>query len=276
MDNKNKKLLVSVVTVVLNGEKYIEQAILSVKNQDYPYIEHIVVDGGSTDKTLEIVKKYKETYNIKWSSEKDKGAVDAINKGFDIAQGDIFCSLDSDDVYLPHTIKKVAATFQSRPKADVVFGNSFLIDQYDRKIGYSVRTHFDFDMFLYLGMNITPQSAFWRREIHQKVNGMDRQYNICSDRDFFMRIALARGTFYHVRDFLSCYRLHQNQQTKNAELMNRENQKIFLVYAPKNISANRIKYRKIKVLIKKTIALVSQGDAWYVLWAIGERTNHGF
>lgn len=271
MDNKNKKPLVSVVTVVLNGQTYLEKAILSVKNQDYLNIEHIIIDGGSTDGTLQILKKYENTYNMKWCSEKDNGAVDAINKGFKMASGDIFCSLDCDDVYLPGTIKKAVDTFLNHQNVDVVFGNSFLIDQNDKKIGYSVRTHFDFDMFLYLGMNITPQAAFWQNSIHKKVNGMDTQYKICSDRDFFMKMAKAGAKFYHLRDFLSCYRLHSNQQTKNKELMAVESEQIFTKYVPKNFTKNQIKYKKIVVLIKKTLMLILQGDGWYVAYQLINR-----
>lgn len=272
--------LVSVVTAVFNGEKYLEKAILSIKNQDYPHIEHIVADGGSTDGTLEILKKYEGTYNLKWFSEKDKGAVSAMNKGFAVARGQVFCSLDSDDVYLPGTIKKAVDIFLSRPNIDVVFGNAFLIDQNDKKIGYSVRTDFDFNMFLYLGMNITPQAAFWRRSIHKKINGMDGQYLICSDRDFFMRMSRAGAQFHHIRDFLSCYRSHENQQTKNKALMAIESEHIFTKHAPKNLSPEMIKYKKIAVLLKKIFMLIMQGDGWYVMWAVAGRLglfeNHGF
>jgi len=270
-NNKNKMPLISVITVVLNGQKYIEQAILSLKDQKYPNIEHIVMDGGSTDGTLEILKKYEGTYNLKWFSGKDNGAVDAVSKGFDMASGDIFCWLDADNFYMPGAIEKIGKIFQEHQEIDFVFGDNFLVDENSKIIGCARHTDFDFEIFLYLGMNINPQSAFWRHSLHKKMNGMNKEYIICSDWDFFLRMALSGAKFYHIRNFLSCYRLHSKQQTKNKEKMRLEGEKIFGKYTTENPDSVLLKWKRKRVLLKKAIKLIKQGDAWYVFKTALER-----
>lgn len=269
-DNKDKMPLVSVVTIVLNGEKYLEKSILSLKNQDYQNIEHIVMDGGSTDGTLDILKKYESTYNLKWYSGKDNGAVDAVSKGFDLARGDIFCWLDADNAYLSGAVKKIAEIFQQHPEIDFVFGDTLLLDKDDKIIGRTRHVDFDIDIFLYLGMNINPQSAFWRRSLHEKMNGMDRQYRICSDWDFFLRMAMSGAEFYHVRSFLSCYRYHPTQQTKTKETMRTEGEKIFKKFVP-NISEKNLRRRRKIALAKKAMKFILQGDILYLFEKICER-----
>jgi glycosyltransferase involved in cell wall biosynthesis len=99
--NTNKNALITVVTPTLNRAQFLEQNIKSVKGQQYPNIEHLIQDGLSSDNSFEIFEKYKGTYNVSWVSQKDQGCSDALNKAFAMAQGDIFCWLDSDDFYSP-------------------------------------------------------------------------------------------------------------------------------------------------------------------------------
>jgi glycosyltransferase involved in cell wall biosynthesis len=116
--------LVSIVTPSYNQGQFIEETTLSVKNQDYPNIEHIVVYGGSTDEILEILKRYEGTYNLRWISEPDEGHADAVNKGFAMAKGEIISWLNSDDVYFDKgTISSVMEAFQRHSEADIVYGN---------------------------------------------------------------------------------------------------------------------------------------------------------
>jgi len=108
---------ISVVTVSYNQGEFIERTILSVLNQNYPNLEYIIIDGGSTDLSVNIIKKYEAQLGY-WVSEKDNGQYDAINKGFEHASGDIFCFLNADDIFLPWTLKTVASIFQSHQHVD--------------------------------------------------------------------------------------------------------------------------------------------------------------
>ena len=105
---------ISIVTPTFNSEEYLETCILSIRNQHYENLEHIIVDGGSTDSTLEIIRKYELDYPLRWISEPDDGMYDAINKGFSMSSGDILAWLNSDDFYFPWTCEVVAGTFYKK------------------------------------------------------------------------------------------------------------------------------------------------------------------
>jgi len=140
--------LVSIVTPSYNQGQFIEDTILSVKNQDYSNIEHIIVDGGSTDNTLEILKEYENSYNLRWVSEPDNGQADAINKGFDMAKGEIIGWLNSDDTYFSsHVLTKVVEKFR-QTEAKIVFGNDVLINQEQKEL-LTLKQEFDeWDFYL--------------------------------------------------------------------------------------------------------------------------------
>ena len=128
-----KPPLVSIVTPSFNQGEFIEETILSVKNQSHPNIEHIIVDGGSTDNTLDILKKYEGTYNMNWISEPDRGHSDAVNKGFGMARGEIIGWLNSDDVYFEKTtVQSVVNAFLERPEVDVMYGDIVFVSQDSR------------------------------------------------------------------------------------------------------------------------------------------------
>lgn len=257
-------LVISIITPTFNRGKFIEETILSIKNQEYPYIEHIVVDGGSTDETLDILKKYEGTYNLKWISEKDEGCADAMEKGFKLARGDIFCWLDSDDIYLPGTIKKVMDVFAKHENVGVVFGNMYINNETGKIIDYSKRTVFDIEALIYRGMIMSPQATFWRSNLHREVGGIDKKYLRCADYDFFIRLGLSKTKFYFLNDFLAIYRIHADQLTKSIELCRKEAKEISEKYSEK-LTAQRLKWKKRKVLMKRFMYFILQGDIWYVV-----------
>ena len=114
--------LVSIVTPSYNQAQFLERTILSVISQDYPCIEYIVMDGGSTDGSVNILEKYSQKITF-WVSEKDKGQSDAINKGWRMAKGEYCCYLNSDDMLAPSAISKIVSTFEKNPNAGVVYGD---------------------------------------------------------------------------------------------------------------------------------------------------------
>ena len=124
MINKNsKEPLISIVTPSFNRKQFVEKNILSIRKQTYKNFEHIVIDRNSTDGTVDILKKYADTYNMRWVSEPDEGMYYAINKGIKMSNGDIMGYLNTDDLHFPWTLKTVADTFLQNPDADIVYGD---------------------------------------------------------------------------------------------------------------------------------------------------------
>ena len=265
MENNNLGLVVSIITPNYNREKYLEKTIQSIISQKDVLIEHVVVDGASTDGSLDILKKYEGKYNLKWISEKDNGCADAMEKGFLMATGDIFCWLDSDDIFLPDTLKKVVKIFKSRKEVDVVFGNMFICDRDDRIIDYVKRTTFDADAMIYLGMIMSPQATFWRKSLHRNLHGIDRTYLRCADYDFFCRMGLAGAKFYHINDYLAVYRVHGEQLTKSVQLCQKEADEISKKYMDKSLSPKALMNKKRNILIRRAFYFLRQGDIWYAL-----------
>ncbi len=271
MKNKDNTKI-SIITPVLNGVGFLEKNILSIKNQNYSNFEHIIIDGGSNDGTIDIIKKYDGKYNMKWVSEKDTGIYNALNKGFDIATGDIFCWLDSDCFYLPNIFKKIVNEFAKNPKIDVVFGNILISDENGKIINYIKHTDFDLDVLIYFGMNVNPQATFWRKNIHYKLNNLDEKYSLSSDYDFFIRMGLSGSKFYHIKDFLSVFLFYSEQLTsKFKEKSTQESKEVADKYISKNAGFKKIKLKKVWIILKRFFLYIRQGDVFYVIRSILNR-----
>ena len=136
--NKNLKFpKITIVTPSFNQSKFLERTIISVLNQNYPNMEYIIIDGGSTDGSVDIIKKY-EKYLTFWCSEKDKGQSDAINKGFEHGTGEIYAYLNSDDLFLPGTLQYIAEAFKSNKNYDLIYGSIYIIDKNDQITSKSI------------------------------------------------------------------------------------------------------------------------------------------
>jgi glycosyltransferase involved in cell wall biosynthesis len=178
---------ISIVTPSYNQGHFIEETIRSILLQRYPNLEYIVIDGGSTDGTLEIIKKY-EPWISHWVSERDKGQSDAINKGFRIAHGEIIAWLNSDDTYHPDALGTVAEAFINDSSSAMIYGGCDIIDEYGaRNTQYPSR---DFDLkILITAWNFIPQPAtFFRRDAYESVGEVDVSLHYSMDRDLWIRI----------------------------------------------------------------------------------------
>lgn len=205
---------ISVVTPSLNQGRYIEATIGSVLEQGYPNLEYIIVDGGSTDGTVEIIEKYSE-HLAYWVSEPDKGQTDALIKGFGRASGDILCWLCSDDLFEPWTLHEVAGIFVRYPDWHVVYGDSLWMDANDRTIRPKKEISFNRFIWMY-DHNYLPQpSTFWRQGIYEEVGGLDARMNLAMDADLWIRFA-EHTTPHHVRRVWSRMRYYPEQ--KNVRL----------------------------------------------------------
>jgi len=266
---------ISIVTPSYNQAQFLERTILSVLNQNYPNLEYIIIDGGSTDGSIEIIKKY-EKYLAYWVSEKDKGQTDAINKGFQKSTGKIIAWLNSDDTYLPETLYKVMKNFKQNPEADLIFGNIYFINEHDKRIGELKFTEFDFNTLIYEGGNLHQTGTFWTRKVYEKVGGLNSDYKFCMDYDFFCRVAKA-GKLYHMRDFLANFRIHANAKSSTINhIGSKEHQEIMMRYISKNLNKWNLKYNKFICITRRFYKYIIQGDIDYIRKGFIRRTmNYG-
>ena len=183
---------ISVVTAVLNRARSIERALASVREQGYPNVEHVVVDGGSTDGTLEILER---SDGIRWISEPDEGLADAMNKGIAMATGDWIGWLNSDDYYLPGALDAVAAAVEHNRDVRWIIGTCRIIDADDREIRSAITAyknwllrHYSFRLYLTQNFVSCP-STFVRKDAYEAVGPLDPRYRISMDYDVFLRIA---------------------------------------------------------------------------------------
>lgn len=208
----NNRPLVSIITPSFNQDKFIEDAILSVKNQYYSNIEHIIVDGRSTDNTLDILRKYEGKYNLRWISEPDQGQSDAINKGFKMARGEIIGWINSDDAYFSrYTIDKVVKFFEEHEKAIIVYGDAVYIDSKNTVIRIlPVLPNFEYSALKKRNILAQP-SVFFKKCIADKYR-LNPSLHYAMDYDFWLRIG-EHNKFFRINELLSCFRLHERSKT---------------------------------------------------------------
>lgn len=203
---------ITVVTPSFNQGEFLEATLRSVLDQRYPNLEYLVLDGGSTYASVEIIRRY-ESQLAYWHSRKDGGQADAIATGFEMATGEILCWLNSDDLLLPGALNLVGEFFARHPRVDFLYGNRIVIDREGREIGRHVwpwhltRGHWA------LGQPMAQECCFWRRTLYEKVGGIDRTRFFIMDYDLFFRMWRA-GRFRKTAAFLGAFRRHD--EAKNA------------------------------------------------------------
>lgn len=209
---------VSIVMPLYNQVDYIERSIFSVLNQDYSNIELIIIDGGSTDGSIEIIKKY-ESYLAYWMTEPDEGQSDALNKGFEHATGEIFGWLNADDLYMPDAIERAVDALNKEKYKSVVFGDYLTIDKEDNIIKKEFAFDFSVGQFLYEGFHLNAQSMFWKKDVHFRFGKFDKSLHRTMDYDFILRIGLREGQkrFLRLPIPLGCFRRHEAQKTQGLD-----------------------------------------------------------
>ncbi len=207
---------ISLITPSYNQAQFIRRTIDSVLSQHGDFeLEYRVLDGGSTDGTVDILKSYP---GLQWVSERDKGQVDAINKGLRAATGDIVGWLNSDDVLLPGALARVAATFAANPTVEWVHGRCKIIDEHDREVRrwVGVYKHYRSRRHSFGNLRtenyISQMTAFWRRDVHDQIGLLDPEMDLAFDYDLFLRLA-HRGDPVYLEEPIACFRWYDTSKT---------------------------------------------------------------
>jgi glycosyltransferase involved in cell wall biosynthesis len=205
---------ISIVMPSFNQVDFIERSILSVLNQQYPNLQFIIIDGGSTDGTLDVIEKYAVHIDY-WISEKDMGQSDALNKGFKCADGEIFGWLNSDDLYLPNAFFCVVSALYNHQDKSVVFGDWLSIDEQDMAIDINHAFDFSLNHFKYEGFHINAQSMFWRSDVHKRFDGFDVALHNTMDYQMILDFGHLLGdtSFLRVSKVLGAFRRYEGQKT---------------------------------------------------------------
>jgi len=197
---------ISIVTPSYNQGQFLEETIRSVLLQNYPNLEYIIMDGGSTDNSVEIIKKY-EKHLTCWTSKKDKGQADAIYRSFEMASGEIIAWINSDDYYLPNAFIIAAKYFSHNPKKSLLIGSSYHANITGKKIKKFYGTPQDFESIFCAGMYFCQPACFWLRQPFFEVSGFDRGLNFAFDYDLFLRLTKRQVPGSSLRP-LAVFRLH--------------------------------------------------------------------
>ncbi|NIJ53356.1 glycosyltransferase family 2 protein [Dyadobacter arcticus] len=254
----------TIITPSYNQAAFLERTILSVLNQNYPNLEYIIVDGGSTDQSVEVIKKY-EKYLSWWVSEKDRGQVHAINKALDRATGEYIGFQNSDDVYFPGTFKRFgeAAVKQS---ADILYGDLYMISTDDDVTEILKTTSYNFDCQVLEGMQIHNQSLFFKRSLVQQYGAFDESYRFAFDYEFITRYTAQKNTVTRkVEGLAGALRVHADAKSSNiASVGVEEHHRIQKLYISPNSppAVNKIKYLWCR--IRKIAYFILRLDIKYI------------
>jgi len=246
----------SVVTPSLNSQEFIEEALLSVARQRGVPVEHIVIDGASTDSTVAIVQRYPK---VQCLSERDQGQSDAINKGFLSATGDLVGWLNADDYYLPGGLEAIARAAQAHPQADVIYGDCVFVDRDGKIVRSKVEHGFDRSVLMYFGCYIPSTATFFRRRIIDSGLLLDCDYRVCMDFEYFARLAHAGFTFCYVPRFMAAFRWHgSNVSLKHLARRREERSLVQQRFAPTNFSPATLdllaNLHRVKRVMRKTLS----------------------
>lgn len=213
---------ISVITPSYNQGHFIEETMKSVLNSGYENLEYIIIDGGSTDDTLDVIKRYEGIYGgrLRWLSEEDEGQADAINKGISMATGDVIAYLNSDDLYEEGALRRVGEHFAAKRESMWLTGRCRIIDEAGRDIrgfirGYKNLLLSNYSYSLLLVTNCISQPAtFWRREVMDKIGLFDKEQHRIMDYDYWLRL----GEEYPLSitdDYLASFRVYSESKTSS-------------------------------------------------------------
>ena len=263
--------LVSIVTPSYNQSRYLEQTIQSVLDQDYPQIEYIVIDGGSTDESVEIIDRYVNQLAY-WVSESDEGQTDAINKGFNRARGDILAWINSDDLYQPGAIAEAVAYLTDHPEVGMVYGDANFIDEAGRVIGRFPAAQTSYHRLRRGYVHIPQQTVFFRAHLWQMVGPLDPAFYFAMDFDLWVRIAALTPIRYHPVTW-AAFRLHGDAKSlAAAERCWPEMIRVHRRLGGSILSVIFVKYI-LRRLLEPMLPLRLHARLWLQQWALGHQNQ---
>jgi len=219
----------SIVTISFNQRQYLDEALCSVLSQDYPEIEYIVVDPGSTDGSRELIESFANQL-ARVVFEPDRGAADGLNKGFQHASGDILGFLNSDDVLLPGAMRSVAQAFAQDSDCDIVMGNGFIIDAHGKRIRRIRAAGFTLERYFYGGATWLQQATFFRRAAFEAVGGFNVNNRSCWDGELLVDMVRKGAKVKYLNQDLALFRLHAKSITgsrRHSEMMKADADRMF-------------------------------------------------
>lgn len=221
---------VSIVTPSFNQGRYLEETIISVLEQGYQKLEYIIIDGGSSDNSVSIIKKYEKHLSY-WVSESDRGQTQAINKGLKRTTGEIVNWLNSDDLLAPSALHVIAKAFGNNQESDFYYGDFSIIDSAGREM-FARKSAPYCKYGLLFGRQLSCQPAvFFRRRLLEKIGYLDEKLSFCMDQEFWIRAAMDGYKFYQIKNNLAKTRFHSDTKTsKHQEDLHKEHKGIVRKY----------------------------------------------
>jgi glycosyltransferase involved in cell wall biosynthesis len=256
---------ISIITPSYNQGDFLEKTIISVLSQNYPNLEYIIIDGGSTDGSVDIIKKYQNKL-FYWESVIDKGQSHAINKGFALSTGEWIAWQNSDDIYMPNSLFEIADIINRTSRhVNLLIANIYLIDENDlilSDLNYVKPTYMS---ILHEGMVLANQAAFWRREIFNTVGMINENLHYNFDYEWFIRILRNKNKARHLNKYVGALRMHNNTKTAKRPEM-------FAIEKALIIEGRfYIKYLKFFYILRRAFLLIAMGNYKYVLRGINKQ-----
>lgn len=259
--------LVTIITVVYNNELYLEETINCVINQSYPNLEYIIIDGGSTDQTLAIIRRYQDKIDY-WLSEGDRGLYDAMNKGIALASGEIIGILNSDDLYYETTtVADIVREYHQEQQPCVIYGNLYKFAEKEQTVSLHQGDLSD-RAFKTASILINHPTCFVHRSLYKSFGGFKPEYEVSADRELMMRFHRQHTKFIKVDQAIAKFRLGGTTSNQSlASIINREILQEYQLLSTYGINKGRIG----AVLLKKTVQSLRK---WLLYQFLGEKLTN--
>jgi glycosyltransferase involved in cell wall biosynthesis len=252
---------ISIVTPSFNQASFIGEALESVRLQNYDNCEHLVIDGMSTDGTIDLLRDLaanQKQQRLFWSSERDSGQSEALNKGFRQAKGDIVGWLNSDDRYRAGCFDHVVRAFDDHPDVDIIYGDYLIVDEVGKVL--KIRREIEFSAFILLYhriLYIPTTATFFRRKIFDDGNWLDEKLQYAMDLEFFIRLFGRGYRFKHISQLLADFRMQPNSKTCSfPDLQRREHQEVVFAAVPNLRRLKSLRSRRLILGTLRSLAFV--------------------